>query len=117
MRSTARVQSLFTCGRGFREGERKEERGSFVDFAFRPDLAAMQMNRPLHHGQSQAAPLEFLFVMQPLKDREEAVGVLGIKARSVIAHAIDSLPAFDAPGDGDGGLGLGSGRASARCGA
>ena len=59
--------------------QREKESGPAVHLPFRPDLAAMTMHQPLHGRQTNAAPLEFLVVMQPLKDTEEPVRIFGSK--------------------------------------
>src|SRR5580700_2105986 len=56
----------------------------------------MPMHQSLHRRQSNAAPLEFLVVMQLLKHSEEPARIFGIEAGAVVAHCINSAP-FLAP--------------------
>src|SRR5947207_12459727 len=67
---------------GCRQGEIK--RGAFIEFAFRPNLAAVPMDDALDEGQAHARAFEFFLVVQPLKNAEEFVRVLRIETDAVV---------------------------------
>src|ERR1035437_8433180 len=77
--SSAMVSLLFAW-------QREIERSALVDYSLGPDAAAMTGDNALNIGQANPGSLEFLLGMQALKYAKELVGVLHVKAYSVIRN-------------------------------
>src|SRR5271168_4658384 len=63
--------------------------GAFIDGCLGPDAAAMSRNDPLYGRQTDSGAFKLRILMQPLKGREELVGVLHIETGAVI-HDVEN---------------------------
>src|SRR5208282_1740150 len=66
--------------------EREVERSAAVDGGLGPNFAAVAMDDALDSRQTNTRPLEILLAMQTLENSEQLIGILGIKAHTVVTH-------------------------------
>src|SRR4029077_2984931 len=78
---------------------------ALVDRRFGPDAAAVALNDALDDGEADASAFKIFRSVQPLKNFEQLVGVLHVKAGAVVAHEERLLAADSAGANFDCGIG------------
>src|ERR1700676_5825158 len=69
----------------------KIESGALANRGLSPDSSPVFANNALHSGQANSSPRIISICMEPLKDTEKFVGVLHVKACTVVADIKNAL--------------------------
>src|SRR6266699_5118642 len=73
-------------------GQSEIKRCAFLDFAFRPNHAAMTMDDSLDSCQPNSGPFELGHTMEPLEGAKQFAGVSHVETRAIVTHEISRLP-------------------------
>src|SRR5262245_31460765 len=86
-----RVSGGFNQARDSCPKKREEKGRSLPWLALKPDPASVTLDDALYVGQSDAGPLIFLVIVEPVKWREQELGLVHIKSTTIIAHKKDRI--------------------------